>query len=567
MTWPYVFSDLTKDEIHNRRILLDRYGVYAQLSAIAPIVVYQLYRLVVWVLWERRAEVEYSEVPSSPTLKKRRASSAGAFVQRWRAARWWLEGEALPGWGQRGRLIAAGAWTFWLLFLCAHQVKGKDYMHITKAFGEIAVSQFPLHYMLSMKSIASPLAFLFRSSHEELMPWHQILGRIIWLLLLSHGAWYINFFIQKGILLEKLTGSPAVIIGVVAIISMNVLASTSLAAVRRWNYRVFFLIHLILGVTLPPLLFFHASHMRVYLVEALALFLIDIACRKLNTVTGFAVITQVPHTKLVKLQIKLPETKLAKMKAAPGQHVYLSIPPESIPPHKSAPSIHDILYNPFTIADVSGKDITLVIRTLRGPTTNALNALTTLPKAHPPINIEGPYGSIKKFPNLAAYDRILLVGGGVGATYVLPIYRELQDQLQDCGKSPDHVTLVWSMRSAAESAWAVDQETPLENDDNLRIYMTRTASDQHRDEIAPTDGSVELEAIPLVEEPALKLSGRNERPDLKKIVDEVFRFGLEERVAVLVCGPTKMARELREHVGEWVSRGREVFWHDEGFDL
>jgi len=419
-----------------------------------------------------------------------------------------------------------------------------------------------------MKSRISPLALLLNSSHEELMPYHQISGRIIWLLLLQHGLWYTNFFAQKGILLDKLTTSRAVILGVIGLTFMNIIASSSLAVVRKWNYRLFFVIHLVLGICLPPLLFFHAHHMRIYLVEALAIFIIDIICRKLDTVTGFATITEVPQTKLVKLNVLLPESKLARFRSAPGQHVYLSIPPESTPPHTSFPSIHDLLHNPFTVADVSENSITLVLRTLKGPTTKALHTLTTLKKAKPPINIEGPYGSTKKFPSLSTYDRILLVGGGVGATYVLPIYRDLKDHLQTEGRNPDNVKLVWSMRSGTEAVWAAaSSEVSLESDENIQLYFTRTALEDHRDEIAPADGSVELDTLPLMNEPTAIPNGIHERPDLGKIVDEVFRHGLEERVAVLVCGPTKMARELRKHVGKWVGRGREVFWHDEGFGL
>jgi len=60
---------------------------------------------------------------------------------------------------------------------------------------------------------------------------------------------------------------------------------------------------------------------------------------------------------------------------------------------------------------------------------------------------------------------------------------------------------------------------------------------------------------------------RRRRPDLRKIVDDTFRHGSAdgERVAVLVCGPAGMARELRAHVGAWVARGRDVWFHDEGF--
>jgi len=121
MAWPYHFIDLTEDELHQRRILLDRYGAYAQLSALVPIIGFQLYRLGAWVYSERsRSEVDYSEVPSSPSLKRRRGSASGTFIQKWRFTSWWLGGESNLG-GVRGRLIGAGIWTTWLLFLCVYK--------------------------------------------------------------------------------------------------------------------------------------------------------------------------------------------------------------------------------------------------------------------------------------------------------------------------------------------------------------------------------------------------------------------------------------------------------------
>ena len=122
MAWPYQFIDLTKDEQHQRRVLLDRYGVYAQLSALVPIIGFQLYRLGVWVYSERsRSQIDYSEVPSSPSLKRRRGSASGTLIQKWRSTSWWLGGEFTLGREVRGQLIGAGIWTAWLLFLCVHQ--------------------------------------------------------------------------------------------------------------------------------------------------------------------------------------------------------------------------------------------------------------------------------------------------------------------------------------------------------------------------------------------------------------------------------------------------------------
>lgn len=65
-------------------------------------------------------------------------------------------------------------------------------------------------------------------------------------------------------------------------------------------------------------------------------------------------------------------------------------------------------------------------------------------------------------------------------------------------------------------------------------------------------------------EVGLKITSK-QRPHLGAIVDSVFRKGKGERVAVLVCGPAGMARELRRDVGKWVGKGRDVWFHDESF--
>lgn len=424
-----------------------------------------------------------------------------------------------------------------------------------------------------MKSIYSPLALIFRASHEELNAWHRILGRIIYGLLFCHATWYFNFFIIAGLLQTRLK-APVVIIGLLGFTMLTMLSSTSLEAVRRWSYRVFFVAHLIIGVSLMPLLFFHANPLRIYVVEALALFIVDIVCRKLDTVTSFATITQVPKTKLIKMTIPVPPSKIGRFAAAPGQHVYLQIPPESTPPHTKSFSIHELCYNPFTVASVSpaNSTVTLVLRCLHGPTSTALSALTSLSKAKPPINIEGPLGSSRRFLNLARdFDRILLVAGGVGATFTLPVYTFVKEQLVAEGKSPDRVTFTWSLRSTHEATWARDLESSALDDENLRIFLTsgHTAEGNRGDEtLLPADGSVEMSDLHSGgggEEGKVKLAGR-ERPDLRMIVDGVFRLGREEKVAVLVCGPASMVRELRTHVGRWVvDKGRDVWWHDESF--
>jgi len=414
-----------------------------------------------------------------------------------------------------------------------------------------------------MKSVYSPLRLAFRTSHEKLNPWHRISGRIIYFLLLNHATWYLNYFIQNGIVYKRLT-EFIIIIGITSFLGITVLFSTALEVVRRWNYRLFFVLHFILGLWTLPMLIFHVKELRPYMVEALALLFFDLVCRKMDTITGHATVTTVTGTKLVKVKIPVPPTKIYRFAAAPGQHVYLFIPSESRPSNAGYPSIHDLLFNPFTVAEVSSTDVTLVMRTGSGPTTLAIDRLTSLTKAKPPIDIEGPYGTAKRFPDLVdSYDRILLVAGGVGATFILPIYRHLRDEMEGESTSPDRLKFIWSMRSGAEASWAFDTpaEPSLEDDEHVKIYFTRgNADDRPRSQTA--DGSVELDDLQQVEK-TIKATGGKARPDLKKIVDEIFRFGNEERIAVLVCGPQGLARDLRKHVGSWAMNGREVWWHDE----
>jgi hypothetical protein len=121
MGWPYHILDLSEEEKHLRRELLDRYGVYAQLSAFIPILAFQLYRLSIWVYSERKRATSYSEIPSSPVAKHARRAPSGTGMRKLRSVVWWLEGEAAKGWGLRGHWIAGGVWTGWLMILCIHR--------------------------------------------------------------------------------------------------------------------------------------------------------------------------------------------------------------------------------------------------------------------------------------------------------------------------------------------------------------------------------------------------------------------------------------------------------------
>ena len=184
-----------------------------------------------------------------------------------------------------------------------------------------------------------------------------------------------------------------------------------------------------------------------------------------------------------------------------------------------------------------------------------------------PLLVEGPYGSAKYFPDLASnYDRVLLVAGGVGATFTLPIYRDLLSK----GKG-SIVKFVWSVKREADAQWGVEalkEQCEGRLPEGFELYVSRKATsiDSRR---GKEDDSIELQEREglLAEEASLEETVRKGRPDIPAIVDEVFALsrGGEERVAVLVCGPSCLGASVRKEVGRWVVKGRDVFWHAEEF--
>lgn len=410
-------------------------------------------------------------------------------------------------------------------------------------------------YLLMMKNPYSPLRYLLRSSHEELNPYHRILGQIIVALFSLHASFYLNFFIRAG-LVKNLFTRPIPSLGLVSLTLILTLYITSLNSVRTYSYRIFYATHFTISLLLAPILFFHASPVRGYLIETFIFVLFNTLTRRLTSFLAPSTITTLPSTTLLKLTIPIPPSHRKLYANSQSQHIYLSIPPPSQPTTGSA--ILNLCSNPYTIASVADDttSLTLIARSLSGPTSARLLELTELWKARPPLRIEGPYGGSNRFPDFAReFDRVLLVAGGVGGTFVLPLYQRVRADMERRGGNTERVVMVWSVRSAAEVEWAAEAVGEVAS--GVEIVVTRE-EEEEGDGVA--DGGVEM--LDLTEERGRRKRGR---VDLGGVVDGVFRKGEGEKVAVIVCGPGGMTREVRTAVGRWVKKGRDVWLHEEGF--
>ncbi|KAL8796853.1 MAG: hypothetical protein Q9195_000936 [Heterodermia aff. obscurata] len=458
-----------------------------------------------------------------------------------------------------------------------------DYLHLTKRFGIVAASQLPLHYLLAAKSW-SPIHHLTRMSHEELNPYHRLLGRILIALFSCHATLYINFYVQSNLLHRF--GSQTVILGLIAISIFILLGTSSLAKVRDYSYLLFLTLHVALSLTILPVLWFHVSHLRVYIAESALIYILLIIQRNLSQTPTLATLSLSPQTAhpLLSISFPLPRSKLRSY--TPGQHIYLALPPRSL----LKKPWEKLRLNPFTIASVSDPlstttntspttpstktaHLTLLIRPLRSSTA-LLKSLAQSPEPSPrPLLIEGPYGSASYFPDLSSADfsGILLVAGGVGATFTLPIYADLHRKR---GGSSGGVKMVWSVRRRGEVEWGLETVGEDGGRDGIEVYVTGARQEggeqagvelEERAGLLGEDGDGDGGEGPAGRQDGSVVAFHQGRPDLRAVVGEVFEQYGEGKVAVLVCGPVGMGRALRREVGGWVGRGKEVFWHAEEF--
>ncbi|KAF2666754.1 hypothetical protein BT63DRAFT_427176 [Microthyrium microscopicum] len=550
----FEFVSLTPEQVASRRISLDNYARIAQSSQVMVLITLAVGQ----VLWRTIESWNYGD------SKQQSSSSLG--LRQFKTWRWRLGDEVLPGFGTWKQWIGGLSWTIWLAILCIRDTS-PDYMHLTKRFGIVAASQLPLHFLLAMKSPYSPIQIILQTSHESLNAVHHVLGRIIMFFLVLHASFYLNFFAQIGVLSKRIRDKD-VMLGVSSILLLLTIGSTATSQIRGWNYRLFYSIHVIVPPILLSLLYFHVTHIRLYVLQSAFLFLLNIA-------------TRLWHSKRVSMEVSIPnDANLVKMSTSSatvlngweaGQHVYIRKDTGLGSYLRSYPltiatfwKSQDPVFNLIARAKTKAGYLSTSSQVLLGSHPQENSASHMPVDESKPINLflEGPYGDSKFLPKVTNFESIILVAGGIGATYILPVWREIlvrRKGPESKGGTVPQVKLVWTLRNIHETDWATntlrDGSSQHFSTDQCLLHLS-TATAQ----------SVDLDQSLKDKAKDLGFSLQPGRPNFKDIVDYTF-MKTEGRVGLFVCGPKGMAHSLREQVGKHVMRGRDVFWHAEEFGL
>lgn len=278
---------------------------------------------------------------------------------------------------------------------------------------------------LSLKN--TPLAFLTAYSYERLNCLHQISGCLMFLMMVVHAACYTSYFAKKdklSILREK-----EQVAGILAGFAFLSVVFSALVFRRFW-YELFYVVHLAFFIVGIVSVCFHqptlGKKIVIVLFSTAAMWVLDRLLRAsralYNLPNNFATVHPLPGggTKVV--------FKKVPARAVPGKHFYVWIP-----------SLRMFEMHPFTI--VGTQPLEFIVKSQNGFTRDLHKFALKHPGAALRASLDGPYGT---FPDPMAYDKIVLIAGGGGASFTFGLIVNLLEKMKE--NSNKSIDFIWTVK-------------------------------------------------------------------------------------------------------------------------
>jgi dual oxidase len=216
--------------------------------------------------------------------------------------------------------------------------------------------------------------------------------------------------------------------GIAILILFWMIAGLSVPQVRRWNYELFQLGHLLM-FPIIALLMVHGSAallqypmMGFFLAFPTLLVLIERGVRVFSSFRSIPATLTVLDKDTCEITVTIPPSRLWRYKA--GQYVFVQVP-----------ALSRWQWHPFTVSECVGKDMKVHIK-VGGDWTRRLPKLAEGKKrARIEVGINGPFGApAQRFYD---YSHTILVGSGIGVTPFSGILRDLQVRDDKAHGGPD----------------------------------------------------------------------------------------------------------------------------------
>ncbi|KAF2091902.1 ferric reductase [Saccharata proteae CBS 121410] len=460
--------------------------------------------------------------------------------------------------------------------------------------GWMAIALLP--FILALSAKANFITAVTGVSHEKLQVFHRWTSYAMFVLALIHTFPFIVYHIDKGDMVEEYNSSIVYWTGIAAIIPQAYLTVMSFGPIRNRFYEFFKSTHLLAATFFVVFFFLHCDFRLTawdYFIAAGSLYFASLLFSQLRTYFGYGFGHKAYLTKLPSgmVQVTIPIHPSTVVKTAvpigftwtPGQHVFLRF---------LTLGLHSLTSHPFTICSLpplSQKDYP-ELRFLIAPAGGFTSRLSRLAEKQPNMSVrvllDGPYGGLN-VRTLATFDKALLIAGGSGAGFTLPL---LEDTLRKARTGSDevrstHVHVIVATRSREVLDWYSEEVRSILDmypEARLSVSMHVTGAVAATEETSHTLPVPESEFerdhhhegekadAHLSVNSSKALSRQKGRPDLRTIIDASSR---EEgkSVAIAVCGPAEMLYDVRNAAANAQSAAmrpggaREVYLHSEHF--
>jgi len=365
-----------------------------------------------------------------------------------------------------------------IVVCCFYRFNTKDFLQwedIGYRCGFIAVSQTPLIVLLAGKR--NLIGFFPGVGYERLNWLHRWVARSMLFTVLIHMGFWMTEWAKFDYIMIKIKGDVLTQRGIAAGSILAWIVVSSLGPIRSLSYEFFVVQHIISYIGLLVAIYLHVPvENQQWVWIPLTFWLFDrliragylaynnlgIMHKNSNGVLTCRATFEPLDESHTRIAIANPPVT---WKA--GQHMFLTC-------HPVAP----LTSHPFTIASLpeDGK-IEFIVRAKRGATRRffryAEKTYPTLPNSSNSkkfgrgVLIEGPYARIRP---LRQFDSLLFVAGSTGATFTVPLMRDIVQQWKNTSQSISkfslepapgavtrHIKFIWCLKRQASVAWFASQ--------------------------------------------------------------------------------------------------------------
>ena len=358
-----------------------------------------------------------------------------------------------------------------VLVLCFYKLDPSDqwqWEDVGYRTGFIAAAQLPLVILLAGKN--NIVGWLTGVGYEKLNWLHRWVARILFLNVTIHMGFWFTDWARYDYIKVKLATDVITQRGFSAWCILLWIVLSSMAPIRRWNYEFFFIQHIVTYIGFLAAVYLHLpAEVKVYVWIPIGLVVFDRSVRTLYVMynnlslfhpnarrNGFLACKatfQPLGSKATRITINNPPIH---WKA--GQHLFLAC--HSISPLQS---------HPFTIASLprDGR-MEFLIKHRKGTTKRFFAHAEThqnLPLSMTDVStsskvfalIDGPYGHMR---HLRQFDSLLLLAGGSGSTFTMPLMRDIVARYASYMPGDvvtKYVRFIWVIKSREQYRWFADQ--------------------------------------------------------------------------------------------------------------